>query len=231
MSSLALLAKENLRQVKRVICFASGKGGVGKSVLCCASALRLGSERVGVLDLDLHGSSVPSILGVSGIPREEKGLLPVEGRGVKVFSMGLLFDTCPLLGPEISEALLEILAIVRWGELDFLLVDLPPGLGEEIFDLVPFRPKFVVVVTPSVLAWETARKLLHLLRRARAEILGVVENMCTEGPRWRGEVARMGLKHSWVGFDPQVEASLGEGFPPQKLSADVGRMLSELGVW
>jgi ATP-binding protein involved in chromosome partitioning len=231
MSSLALLAGENLRRVKRVICFASGKGGVGKSVLCCASALRLGPGKVGVLDLDLHGPSVPSILGVSGTPREERGLLPVEGRGLKVFSMGFLFDTCPLLGPEISEALLEILAIVRWGELDFLLVDLPPGMGEEILDLLPFKPQFVVVVTPSVLAWQTANKLLRLLRRARAEIPGVVENMCTGRPRWAEEVSGMGLKHSWVGFDPQVEASLGEGFPPQRLYEDVGRMLSELGVW
>jgi ATP-binding protein involved in chromosome partitioning len=230
MNSLSLMAEENLKGIERVVCFASGKGGVGKSVLCSASALMLVPRSVGLLDLDIHGSSVPLIFGVKGVPREEKGLLPLETRGIKVFSMGFMFDSCPLLGSEISETIREIFAIVKWGKLDFLLIDMPPGMGEEILEILPFRPQFVVVTTPSPIAWEVARKLVHLLRRARAQILGVIENMCMNEPRLRDKVLQLGLKHSWVRFDPQLDESFGEKFPPPQLSEDVNRTLGELGI-
>lgn len=233
MNPLQALIERNLRGIGSIVCFASGKGGVGKSILSSACALLLArnGKRVGLLDLDLHGPSIPHILGLSLSPVEDRGILPPEHRGVKVLSLEFFTKgACPMLGTEIQETLGEIFSITRWGELDHLLVDLPPGMGEELLEILGFGPKFLVITTPSSLAWHTARKLLDLLLRSGAEVLGVVENMVSGEPSTKTEVERMGLKHVSIGFDPQVEERMGGDFPPPGLSRDVEKMIREMGI-
>lgn len=225
------LISEVCGRVGRIVCFTSGKGGVGKSVVCAASAILLSKKgKVGVFDFDLHGCSIPKILGIREFPREENGLLPVEARGIKVFSIGLMTEPLPVFGDEILETILEAFAIVNWGEVDFLLVDMPPGMGEELSLAIELKPSFIVVTTASTLSWGVSKRLIHILRRAQTRILGVVENMSTGEPVLKREIEEMGLGHALVRFDRELENSIGENFPPKKFSEDVERMLHEFGI-
>jgi ATP-binding protein involved in chromosome partitioning len=200
--------------VRRVLCMASGKGGVGKSVLSSVSALLLSSfgRRVGLLDLDFYGPSVHTILGTSVGFREERGILPAEVHGVKLMSILPFARESPVLwrGQDVSQAILELLAVTRWGELDFLIVDMPPGTGEEILEIRRFLPRaeFIAVVTPSKLAVGTVARLVRALSELGANFLGFVENMSVDlrsqpdlaGARFLGRVR----------FDPGLEAAIGK---------------------
>ena len=174
-----------LKDTKRIIPVVSGKGGVGKSLISTSLALALGESgyRVGLLDLDFHGASDHVILNapITELPDEEKGVIPPLVHGIKFMSI-VYYSTdkpTPLRGKEISDALIEILAITRWDRLDFLIIDMPPGLGEQLLDLLRFIPRgeFLVISTPSPLSVNVVEKLLALLKEGNYKILGVVENM------------------------------------------------------
>lgn len=180
---------ENLKGVRNIIAIASGKGGVGKSTATVNLALALqdAGARVGVLDADVYGPSIPGMLGV---PTDESRpmvpdaahLKPVERHGVKAMSMALLTtkDT-PVVwrGPMATKLLQQFLGSVEWGDLDYLLVDLPPGTGDISLSLAQFLPgmAMVVVTTPQPVAQKVAERAANMAGRVNLRVLGVVENM------------------------------------------------------
>lgn len=171
--------------VKNVIAVGSGKGGVGKSTVAAnlAVALAQSGARVGLLDADMYGPSVPALMGIRAQPRvDDKTLIPNEAHGVKLMSIGFLTDEeKPVIwrGPMVGQAIKQLLGDVRWGELDYLLVDLPPGTGDAPLTLIQSIPLsgVVVVTTPQDVALGIATKALQMFRNLRVPILGIVENM------------------------------------------------------
>jgi len=177
-----------LAQVSNVICVGSGKGGVGKSTLTAnlAAALRAEGKTVGVLDADVWGYSQPRMLGIGAakpkVSGERKILPHVSAEGVKVMSIGFFLDEDAAVvwrGPMLHKALQQFLEDVDWGELDYLLVDLPPGTGDVSMTLAQLLPqaKFLIVTTPQPAAQKVARRSAEMANKVRLEIAGVVENM------------------------------------------------------
>ena len=171
--------------VKHVIAVGSGKGGVGKSTVAVnlAAALQVSGARVGLLDADIYGPSVPGMLGVDGEPKVLDGkLIPLEAWGMKVISIGLLAGADKAMvwrGPLVSRAIEQMLSDVRWGELDYLVVDLPPGTGDASLTLAQAVPMtgVAVVCTPQEAALRIALKALQMFRGLNVPPLGLVENM------------------------------------------------------
>lgn len=173
--------------VKNIIAVASGKGGVGKSTTSVNLALALASlgQKVGILDADIYGPSMPRMLGINDKPTSEGRILqPLEGFGLKVMSMGFLIDEeTPMIwrGPMVISALTQMLREVEWGELDMLIVDMPPGTGDAQLTMAQQVPLAgaVIVSTPQDIALIDARKGLNMFRKVEVPILGIVENMST----------------------------------------------------
>jgi ATP-binding protein involved in chromosome partitioning len=175
-----------LAQVSNVVCIGSGKGGVGKSTVTAnlAAALTADGRRVGVLDADVWGYSIPRMFGVSGRPpvSPQRKIMPLEGHGVKVMSIGFFVEEDSAVvwrGPMLHKALTQFLEDVEWGELDFLLVDLPPGTGDVSMTLAQLLPqaKFLIVTTPQPVAQKVARRAAEMAHKVDLEIGGVIENM------------------------------------------------------
>jgi ATP-binding protein involved in chromosome partitioning len=176
-----------LAQVANVLCIGSGKGGVGKSTLTSnlAAALTLADKRVGILDADVWGYSIPRMFGLGGerppISPDRK-ILPMQAHGVKVMSIGFFVEEDAAVvwrGPMLHKALTQFLEDVAWGELDYLLVDLPPGTGDVSMTLAQLLPqaKFVIVTTPQPTAQKVARRAAQMAGKVSLEIAGIVENM------------------------------------------------------
>jgi ATP-binding protein involved in chromosome partitioning len=174
--------------VANVIAVASGKGGVGKSTTAANVALALKERglRVGVLDADIYGPSMPRLLGLKGQPQQLTGnkLAPMQAYGLKVMSMGFLVDEeTPMIwrGPMVMSALSQMLKDVAWGELDVLVVDMPPGTGDAQLTMAQQVPLAgaIIVSTPQDLALVDARKGLNMFRKVNVPVLGIVENMST----------------------------------------------------
>ncbi len=172
--------------VKNIVAVASGKGGVGKTTLAVnlAIALQRVGAAVGLLDADIYGPNVPLMLGTTEQPavESERRIHPVEAYGVKMISMGLLVpDDRPMIwrGPMLHSALTQFLRNVVWGELDYLIVDLPPGTGDVQLTLIQnvAVTGAVLVTTPSIVALADVRKAIEMFRQVNVEVLGVVENM------------------------------------------------------
>ncbi|MBN2581936.1 MAG: Mrp/NBP35 family ATP-binding protein [Planctomycetes bacterium] len=175
-----------LPQVKNIIAVGAGKGGVGKSTVAVYAALSLARQgaRVGLLDADLYGPSIPRMLGVADCQPDviDGRLQPVAACGLAMMSIGLLIDPDKALawrGPLIHKALQQLLTDTDWGELDYLVVDLPPGTGDVHLSLVQLVPLTgaVIVSTPQQVALQDAVKAAALYRSTEIEILGLVENM------------------------------------------------------
>ena len=174
--------------VGRIVAVASGKGGVGKSTTAVnvALALQRGGLKVGVLDADIYGPSMPRLLGIKGKPQQLAGdkLAPMEAYGLKVMSMGFLVDEeTPMIwrGPMVMSALSQMLKDVAWGDLDVLVVDMPPGTGDAQLTMAQQVPLAgaIIVSTPQDLALIDARKGLNMFRKVDVPVLGIVENMST----------------------------------------------------
>ena len=180
--------QDTLSSVKHIIAVASGKGGVGKSTTSVNLALALAKQgaKVGMVDADVYGPSLPMMLGVSDGTRpevfEQKFFVPVEAQGIKSMSMGYLAtEQTPMVwrGPMASGALLQILTQTLWGDLDYLVVDMPPGTGDIQLTLAQKAQLSgaVIVTTPQDIALLDARKAIEMFRKVNIPILGIVENM------------------------------------------------------
>jgi ATP-binding protein involved in chromosome partitioning len=177
----------SLAQVANVLCIGSGKGGVGKSTLTAnlAAALVGEGKRVGVLDADVWGYSIPRMYGL-GATRPpvsaERKIIPLESHGVKVMSIGFFVEEDAAVvwrGPMLHKALSQFLKDVDWGELDYLLIDLPPGTGDVSMTLAQLLPQaqFLIVTTPQPTAQKVARRAAQMADKVSLEIGGVIENM------------------------------------------------------
>ncbi|MBD7988398.1 iron-sulfur cluster carrier protein ApbC [Luteimonas sp. Sa2BVA3] len=185
-----------LPQVRNIIAVGSGKGGVGKSTTAVNLALALAADgaRVGILDADVYGPSIPTMLGLSGRPEspDNKTILPLRAHGIEAMSIGLLVEQdTPMIwrGPMATSALTQLLNDTRWGGddgLDYLIVDLPPGTGDIQLTLAQKIPVAgaVIVTTPQDVATLDARKGLKMFEKVEVAVLGLVENMavhvCTQ---------------------------------------------------
>jgi ATP-binding protein involved in chromosome partitioning len=174
--------------VKHVVAVASGKGGVGKSTTACNIALGLAALglKVGVMDADIYGPSMPKLFGLAGKPKAgpDRKIVPLENYGVKVMSIGFMVDEeTPMIwrGPMVMSAITQMLREVNWGELDVMIVDMPPGTGDAQLTMAQATPLAgaVIVSTPQDLALLDARRGVAMFQRTEIPVLGIVENMAT----------------------------------------------------
>jgi len=176
-----------LALVQNIFCIGSGKGGVGKSTLTAnlAAALAADGKRVGVLDADVWGYSIPRMYGLGAIRPDvsaQRKIIPLEAHGVSVMSIGFFVEEDAAVvwrGPMLHKALTQFLQDVDWGALDFLLIDLPPGTGDVSMTLAQLLPsaRFVIVTTPQPTAQKVARRAAQMAEKVSLEIAGVIENM------------------------------------------------------
>lgn len=181
--------EELLKGVKNTIAVASGKGGVGKSTVAVNLAVALAKDgaKVGLIDADIYGPSIPLMLGTSQKPQikqigESMKLIPLEAYGIKMISIGVLIDdNAPVIwrGPMASGAIKQFMTDVDWGELDYLIFDLPPGTGDIQLTLVQTIPLTgaVIVTTPQEVSLIDARKALKMFERVNVPVMGIIENM------------------------------------------------------
>ena len=169
---------ERLKRVTRIIAVSSGKGGVGKSLIATTLALTMARKdlKVGLFDLDFTSPSTHLILGAKNVqPKEEKGIVPPVVKGLEYMSLVYYCgdNPTPLRGADVSNALIELLAITRWSALDFLVIDMPPGIGDAVLDLIRLvkRIECLIVTTPSRLAFETVKKQLSLLQELKLPLI------------------------------------------------------------
>ena len=216
---------ERLSRISRIIAVSSGKGGVGKSIIATTLALTLARKgcKVGLFDLDFTSPSTHIILDTHNVqPKEEKGLIPPTVHGLEYMSLVYFVgdNPAPLRGADVSNALIELLSVTLWGTLDFLVIDMPPGIGDAVLDLVRLikRIEFLIITSPSLLAFETVKKQVILLCNLKMPIIGVIENMKMDKAKGIAEeTGKLGLKFlGEIPFDPQVEAAIG----------DVGKLLN-----
>jgi len=211
---------KRLKKIKKIIAVASGKGGVGKSLVASTLALILAKKgnKVGLLDLDLYGPSSHIILGVEdfSFPEEEKGILPHDVHGMKFMSIVYFTEDkpAPLRGEDITNVIIELLAITQWGDLDYLIVDMPPGIGDETLDIIKYvkKAEFLVVTTPSKVSMGAVGKLLKILKELKIPVIGIIENMKIDDSTYiHDSVSKMKIDYlGSVYFDKNLEKGIGK---------------------
>lgn len=210
---------ERMKEVARIIAVSSGKGGVGKSLMASTLALTLAKKgcKVGLFDLDFTSPSTHVILGIRDAkPKEDKGVVPAKVYGMEYMSIIHYSGdrATPLRGADFSNALIELLSITKWGKLDFLVIDMPPGIGDATLDLIRLikNTEFIIVTTPSQLAFETVRKLASLLKELKIQIVGIVENMkMTPNKNVQQQTQKLSLDFlGTIPYDPEVEEAIGD---------------------
>jgi ATP-binding protein involved in chromosome partitioning len=230
---------ENMKDIKHKIVILSGKGGVGKTTVAANLVVSFAKrgKSVGIVDVDIYGPNVPKLLGLEGQHPTVDGdfILPITGpQNVKVMSMGFLLrnndDAVAWRGPLVARAITQFLANVRWGELDVLVVDLPPGTGDEILSILQSIPDIdgvVIISTPQEVSVLDARRAIQLVKKMGVPVLGIVENMsefvcpkCGESYKIFGEGAvkkaseEYGIDHlGTLPLDPRVIQLSDEGTP------------------
>ena len=227
------MPKLNLPNIRTIVAVASGKGGVGKSTVSANLALALAASghKVGFLDADIYGPSMPTMMGINGVVDQATTPLPLEKYGLKIMSMGFLVPPTQAViwrGPMIHRALTQFLSELNWGPLDYLVIDLPPGTGDAQLTLTQTVPLngSVIVTTPQEVSMIDARKGIEMFKQVRVPILGIIENMSffigDDGKKY--EIFRHGggnklsqeYKVPFLGeipIDPKVAESGDEGKP------------------
>jgi ATP-binding protein involved in chromosome partitioning len=212
------IVNERMKDIRNIVAVSGGKGGVGKSLVATTLALILASKgfKVGLFDLDFTSPSTHIVLGVKGIqPEEEKGIVPPKVHGLQYMSIIYYSgdNATPLRGADVSNALIELLSITKWEALDYLILDMPPGISDATLDLMRLikNIKFLIVTTPSQLAFETAKKLTNLLTSTKIPVIGLIENMKMGNSRAiRQQAKKTGLKYlGEIPYDLKVEETLG----------------------
>lgn len=236
------IIQDRVKSIRRIIGFASSKGGVGKSVIAVMTSIILSSKgfSVGLFDTDFTNPSCHIILNVKDTkPVEDKGIIPPEIHGVKLMSITYYTGDkpLPLRGVDITNVVLELLAITRWGSLDFLVVDLPPGLSDEILDVIRFIREIgmVIVTTPSKLSLTSASKLIKLLKSIGRHIVGVIVNEVSPTTinleSVKSTINSMGVELlGIVGYDPLLESAIGDysRLVNTKFKLDVERVVDKI---
>jgi len=213
------IINKRLKKITTIIAVSSGKGGVGKSLIATTLALTLAKKnlKVGLFDLDFTSPSTHLILGAKNAkPTEEKGIIPPTVKGIEY--MSLIYYTgnhpTPLRGTDISNALIELLSLTKWSKLDFLIIDMPPGIGDATLDLIRLvnHLEFLVVTTSSQLAFETVKKLTSLLQDLKIPIIGVVENIkMNSATKIKHQTEKLGITFlGEIPYDPNVEGAIGD---------------------
>src|SRR5271154_6405596 len=233
--------KAPITGVKNLVAVASGKGGVGKTTVAVnlAIALKNLGHSVGLMDADVYGPNVPLMLGTAEQPRavDDKTIIPVQAYGLKIISMGLLNPgDKPMIwrGPMLHSVMQQFLRSVMWGDLDYLIVDLPPGTGDVQLSLIQTvsLTGAVLVTTPSAVALQDVRKAVEMFRQVNVEILGVVENMSYFScPHCNGRIDVFGhgegermAKAFGVPFLGEIEID-----PQIRIGGDSGKPVAALG--
>lgn len=227
---------ERLKRIRQIVAVSSGKGGVGKSMVATTLALSLAKEgyQVGLFDLDFTGPSTHIILGVPKTlqPKEEKGIVPPTFQYLTYMSIVYYVgdNPAPMRGADVSNALIELLSVTQWGQLDFLIIDMPPGIGDAVLDLARLvdRIQFLIITTPSLLAFDVVKKQLALLCELKLPIIGVVENMKIDKTNTIAEqTLNLGLKYlGFIPFDREVEATIGN--PTKLLCTAMGKAMPQI---
>jgi len=216
-----LIIPKRLSSVKRVVAVMSSKGGVGKTLIATLTALALADRgySVGLLDLDFTNPSTHIVLGVNPLehkPLEEEGIVPPTVYGVRYLTIAMFSGDkpLPLRGRSVDNAFFELLSITRWSSLDYLLIDTPPGMGDEHLNLLTYigdRVEALIVTTPSRLAVKSAERLISILRDGGYRVLGLVVNMSTSGEAVREICGKLGVEClGAIPFDERVERALGD---------------------
>ena len=225
--------KRKIDQVSKIILVAAGKGGVGKSTISVALAEQLASQgaRVGLADADIYGPSIPHMFGITEKPEVEDGkMLPILSRGIKIISIALLVNAGEAIvwrGPMANKAIFQLLSGVKWGELDYLIIDTPPGTGDiHISILENYHIDGVMIVTtPQRVAALDVNKAIDLYEKFDVPIMGIVENMSGAFSGNAGEeIARAaGVKLlAKIPLKPEIGANADEG---RAISHLIGNLL------
>jgi ATP-binding protein involved in chromosome partitioning len=229
------IINQRVKKIRRIIAVSSGKGGVGKSLVATTLALTLAQKgyKTGLFDIDFTSPSTHIILGARNItPKEEKGLVPPTINGIEY--MSLIYYTrdqaAPLRGEDTSNALIELLSVTRWSELDFLVVDMPPGIGDAVLDLIRFirNIEFLIITTPSQLAFETVKKLVTLLRGLKISVIGVIENMkMNPSDNVEKETEKLGIPFlGAIPYDSSIEQAIGN--VQKLLDTEIAQKIKEI---
>ncbi|MFZ2639926.1 MAG: P-loop NTPase [Verrucomicrobiia bacterium] len=226
--------EKRLIGVKRIIAVTGWKGGIGKSSIASVLALLLARKghRTALLDLDFTGASDHIILGINDAHyTEETGINPPLAHGITFMSMSFFSQgrAVPLRGNDVSQAALELLAVTQWGEQDFLVVDMPPGIGDASLDMARWikRAELLAMTTPAVLAVETLRRSLALFERLNVPLLGIVENLSA------GALSSFSNHAKFLGAiraDPGLETATGhpEKILKTRFAEDLGKVAAAI---
>jgi len=226
---------KRLSGIKRIIAVSGCKGGIGKSSIACSLALLLSKKghRVGLLDLDFFSPSQHIMLGNIGkFPKEEKGLIPPNVAGIKFMSIIYFLGKEPaaLRGTDVSNAIIELLTITQWHSLDFLIIDMPPGIADATLDIIRLMKtvEFLIVSTCSKLALESVMKLVKMLTTLRVPVLGIIENLCMhKSEAVQKNANALGIKFlGRIGFDDEIEERIGK--PEAILKSEFTRQLDAI---
>ncbi len=211
--------EKRLELVDRVIGVVSGKGGVGKTLISTVLALTAARKGFssGLLDLDFHGPTCHRVLGarVDSFPEEKYGVIAPKVHGIKFMSLVYYAgdEPIPLRGRDVTNVIIELLTITRWGSLDFLFIDFPPGMGEQLLDMMRIikRIKFIIVTSSSTLSYETVKRLAKLLTDVKANVIGAIENMVFKKPLFKDEMEKMSIRYlGSIRFYPDLEQKIGD---------------------
>jgi len=235
------IIERRLRNVKRVYAVVSSKGGVGKTFFSVAISLRAAARNlnVGLIDLDFTSPSCHLFLGVdvsgAGLPKEDKGVLPHSVYGVKFMSLAYYTGDEPLAlrGIDIDNAIKELFSITLWGDLDVLFIDTPPGMSDELLDLIALikRLRVVVITTPDLASIRSVERMIGILKKERARVAGIIENMSKGTSEVKSLASKYGLRY--LGNIPYLaELSLNlknfTGLVKTRLSKEIDRVLRKL---
>ena len=227
---------KRLSKIKKIIAISGGKGGVGKSMISTLISLLLkeNGKKVGLLDMDFTSPSTHLILGEKNLPfpEEEKGIIPLNIHGISYISIVSYTQDSPtpLRGDDITNAILELFAITRWGNIDYLILDLPPGISDVTLDLIRFikNIEFLLVATPSILSWGTFTKVATLLKKQNVSIMGAILNMANGfSYDFEKKIADTDIKYlGKLGFYEELEQYI--GIPNKLIKSDIMKDLQNI---